>query len=459
MASPGESTTKGRAVTARPFVLFGIVVALLLAAPSLAQAMLLPPLLTESNPTSPGASTTPRIKGQVEEEVIKGVPFGPTSFEEPITQSSEPNNTVTLYTVPSCTGTVAATGTVEELEDPGIQVTVDVETVTTLYGVQNNATEQSGCSPEGFGYRQVSSAPSAPAFSSVSPASPANYNFPYLIGSADPEATISIYAGSGCSGSPLASGSGAAFATPGIQASVADNSETSFYAKATIAGFASACSASPIVYREVTPPPSEASGGGGGPGGGGVAAPPATPPPAPHLRTVPGGTGNDTTPVLTGNAPGAAAVKIFAGAACGGAFLAKVPVSAFAGGVEVQVAENTVAAFSAISVSISGRESGCSDPVTYLEDSTAPHTRITMGPAAKTAKRKATFRFTDTTGDAAGTVFLCKVDAAKWKRCSSPLNLRHLRPRRHVVRVRAIDPAGNAEPTGAKRQFKVIRHP
>jgi hypothetical protein len=457
MASPGESTAKGRAVTARPFVLFGVAVALLLIVPSLAQATLLPPLLTESNPTSPGALTTPRIKGQVEEEVIKAVPFGPPAFEEPITNSSEPNNTVTLYTDPSCTGAVAATGTVELLEEPGIQVTVGAESTTTFYAIQNNATEVSGCSPEGFSYRQVSSAPSAPAFSSVSPASPANYNFPYLIGSADPEATISIYVGSGCSGSPVASGSGAAFATPGIQVSVADNSETSFYAKATIAGFTSACSASPIAYHEVTPPPTEASGGGGSPGSGGVA-PPATPPPVPHLRTVPGGTGNDTTPTLTGSAPGAAAVKVFAGAACG-AFLAKVPVSAFAGGVELQVAENTAAVFSAISVSISGRESDCSDPVTYLEDSTAPHTRITMGPAAKTAKKKATFRFTDTTGDAAGTVFLCKVDAGKWKRCSSPLNLRHLHPQRHVVRVKAIDPAGNAEATGAKRQFKVIRHP
>jgi hypothetical protein len=459
MASPSESTAKGRAVTARPFLLLSLVVILVLAAPSLAQATLLPPLLTESNPASPGASTTPRIKGQVEEEVTKAVPFGPTSFEEPITRSPEPNNTVTLYTDPSCTGTVAATGTVEELEDPGIQVTVGAESVKTFYGIQNNATEESECSPQGFSYRQVSSAPSAPVFSSASPASPANYNFPYLIGSADPEATVSIYAGSGCTGGPVASGSGATFATPGIQASVADNSETSFYAKATMAGFASACSATPIVYREVTPPPTEASGGGGGAAGGGVAAPSATPPPAPHLRTVPGGTGNDDTPVLTGTAAGAAAVKIFAGATCGGAFLVKVPVSAFAAGVELQVSDNANAVFSAIAVSISGHESDCSDPVTYIEDSTAPRTRITMGPAAKTAKRKATFRFTDTTGDAAGTVFLCKVDAAKWKRCSSPLNLRHLHAKRYVVRVKAIDPAGNAEPTGAKRQFKVIRHP
>jgi hypothetical protein len=460
MASPGESTAKGRAVTARPFLLSALVAVLVLAVPPVAQATLLPPLLTESNPTSPGASTTPRIKGQVEEEVIKAVPFGPTSFEEPLTRSPEPNNTVTVFTDPSCSGPVAATGTVAGLESPGIQVAVATESVTTFYATQNNVTEESACSPQGFSYRQVASAPSPPVFSTVSPESPANYNFPYLIGTADPEATVSIYTGTGCSGSPVASGSGAAFATPGIQVGVADNSETTFYAKATMAGFASPCTATPIAYHEVTPPPTEPSGGGGSGGSGGVVAPPATPPPAPHLRTVPGRTGNDDTPLLTGTAAEAAAVKIFPGANCGGAALGKVPVSTFVGsGVEIPVADDAVAVFSAISVSISGRESGCSDPVAYLEDSTAPRTRITMGPAAKTAKRKATFRFTDTTGDAAGTVFLCKVDAAKWKHCSSPLNLRHLRPKRHVVRVRAIDPAGNSEPAGAKRQFKVIRHP
>ena len=35
-----------------------------------------------------------------------------------------------------------------------------------------------------------------------------------------------------------------------------------------------------------------------------------------------------------------------------------------------------------------------------------------MGPAAKTRKRKAVFRFVDITGDAPGTAFLCKVDGA-----------------------------------------------
>lgn len=459
MSSPSESTGKGRAVTARPLLVLGLASAFLLAAPALAQATLLPPLLTESNPASPGASAMPRIRGQVEEEITKAVPFGTASFDGPITRDPEPNNTVRLYTDSNCSGPVAANGTVSGLEDTGLQVTVIAESTTTFYGIQENGEEASVCSPQGFSYRQVSSAPVAPSFTGASPASPANYNFPYLLGSADPEATISIYAGSGCSGSPVASGSGATFAAPGIQVSVTDNTETTFYAKATMAGFSSPCTTTPIVYREVTPPPAEQPGGGGG-STPVVNAPAATPPPAPRLRMVPGHVANDNSPIVTGTALEAGWVKVFAGAHCGAAALAKVPIAAFlASGVVVQVPDNSLSTLSATSLSLSGRESGCSEAVTYVEDSTAPHTRITMGPASKTAKRKAIFRFTDTTGDPAGTAFLCKVDAAKWKACSSPLTLRHLRPHRYTVEVKATDPAGNAEPKGAKRRFKVIRHP
>ena len=56
-------------------------------------------------------------------------------------------------------------------------------------------------------------------------------------------------------------------------------------------------------------------------------------------------------------------------------------------------------------------------------------------------------------------VYLCKVDRKKWKQCHSPFKLRRLSLRKHVLRVRAIDLAGNAETKGAKRRFKVIRRP
>ena len=120
------------------------------------------------------------------------------------------------------------------------------------------------------------------------------------------------------------------------------------------------------------------------------------------------------------------------------------------------MSDNIATAFSAISVGAGGGQSRCSMPVYYVEDSTSPHTRITMGPASKTRKHSAVLRFTDTTEDAPGTTFLCKIDHAKWKHCSSPLRLKRLRVRRYVVRVKATDFAGNAETRAATRRFKVV---
>ena len=468
MNKRSEIARKGRAIAARPFFLVTVACALtVLVAPAAAQASLQELVLNESNPASPGASLTPRIKGRVNEGETKKVSPGLRAFAfgGPITRAVEPNNTARLYTDSNCIGPLAGEGTVGHLEVEGIQVTVAAEAVTTFYATQSNGGETSQCSAQGFDYRQVSTAPAAPSLDSTAPPSPANDNLPRLVGGADPDATVSIYSTPDCSGAAVASESGATFAAPGIQVTVADNSETSFSAKATMAGFSSPCSAASIAYREVTPPseppPGSGSGGGSSPGGGGgtTAPPTGSPPPAPRLRTAPGGTANDNTPLLTGSAPGASSVKVFPRPDCGGTPIAKGPAGEFASpGFEIQVPDNVTAAFSAVSVSGAG-QSACSAPVLYVEDSTAPHTRITMGPAAKTARKKAVFRFTDTTGAAAGTAFFCKVDRAKWKPCSSPLKLQHLRPRSYVVQVKATDPAGNSEPKGAKRRFKVIRHP
>jgi hypothetical protein len=457
---PSMNVVEGRAKLARPSLrllpvaLVSALLGLAALAPA-AQAVPFSPALTGTNPVSPGASLTPRIQGQADGVVTAVVhPRLSAVGGGPVAMAIEPTNTITIYTDPNCTGTVAGEGTADKLEKAGIEVEVAPESVTSFYATQSNGGGSSPCSTESVTYRQVSTAPGPPSFSSVNPASGANDNFPRLIGSADPEATVSIYMNASCTGQPLATGTGAVFGAAGIQVSVPDNSETTFYAQVSMAGFLSSCSSSSISYKEVTPPPppppSEPEGGSSGSG---------SPPAAPHLRTIPGGRANDNTPLVTGTAPGAATVKVFTSAGCKGAPVAKGSAGEFASGLEVQVADNTTTSFYGISVGSGGGQSACSTPVTYVEDSTAPHTRITMGPGAKTRKRSATFRFTDTTDDTPGTVFLCKVDRRKWKACGSPLRLRKLKLHSHTLRVKAIDPAGNAEATGAKRRFKVIRRP
>lgn len=452
MFKPRASRDKGRAIAARPLLCLVLLsTALVLVGASTASAALLTPTLTKTNPVSPSASSTPLVKGVIEEAETKVVTFG----DDPlglIALGEDPSNLVRIYAAPNCTGTVVGEGMVSVLTDEGIAVAaVAPDSVTTFYAEQTDGLETSLCS-EGLRYRQVSSAPDEPILTTASPPSPANENAPHLFGEADPEATIAIYANAGCTGAVLATGSGAQLGASGIQVSVTDNSKTTFSALATLAGFVSDCSG-PLAYTEITPPPTPGSGGSGG--GGVGPGTPVAPPAAPRLRTVPGGSANDNTPLLTGSAPGAATVRIYASESCDGPLVAKGSADELAAGLPVRVVDNDTIVFTAVSVA-GAAVSKCSDPVVYVEDSLTPHTRITMGPAAKTAKRKAVIRFTDTTGSSPGTTFLCKVDSKKWKQCSSPLRLRKLRPRRYTVRVKAVDPAGNVEIKGARRGFRVI---
>ncbi len=269
------------------------------------------------------------------------------------------------------------------------------------------------------------------------------------------EQTVFLYPNKECEGTAFGSASTTVFDEAGIQVTV--EAETTTWISANVEdeveGF-SGCS-NAIAYEQVKELPKEEppSGGGGGGGSGGGAG---SPPEPPQLRTSPGGWANDTTPTVTGSAPGAARVKIFDVANCTGNPVANVTAAQFAAGVEVRVVPNALTAFAGISVG-SGGESSCSRPVYYGEDSTLPHTRITMGPASKTRRRVATFRFTDTTGTLPGTKFFCKVNKKKWKACKSPLKIKHLHPRKYLFRVKAVDLAGNSDAKPAKRRFKVVR--
>ena len=91
-------------------------------------------------------------------------------------------------------------------------------------------------------------APPAPQLTSTDPASPGGVNgTPKILGTAEPGSTVRIYAGAGCTGTPVATGSAAELGSPGIAVTVAQGTAT-FSATATdAAGNTSSCSA-PISY-------------------------------------------------------------------------------------------------------------------------------------------------------------------------------------------------------------------
>lgn len=322
-----------------------------------------------------------------------------------------------------------------------------------------------------LGAARAEAAPATPVLTGTDPVSPGMSLTPAVQGSSTgvikssfpglsagattfaggPGNTIYLYPNKGCEGTPFGEGSASELDHAGIPVAVAAESTTFITAEQEDElGSFSGCS-TPIEYRQVKEvPKTEDPEGGGGGGTSGAPSPP-------RLHTVPGSGSNDSTPQVAGSAPGANLVKLFAVANCAGSPVAKVTPAELAAGVPVRVTPNAITAFSGISVGAGGRASSCSAPVYYSEDSTAPHTRITMGPASKTRKKVAVFRFVDTTGNPPGTTFLCRVDKKKWKRCHSPMKIRHLKPRRYLFQVKAVDPAGNQDTKPAKRRFKVVR--
>lgn len=101
--------------------------------------------------------------------------------------------------------------------------------------------------------------PSAPQLTGTDPASPNPSGTPRIRGTAEAGSTVRVYAGAGCTGTPVATGSAAELGSPGMRVEVSEGVTAAFSATATdAADNTSACSA-PISYTRPPhgdPPPS-----------------------------------------------------------------------------------------------------------------------------------------------------------------------------------------------------------
>jgi hypothetical protein len=93
-------------------------------------------------------------------------------------------------------------------------------------------------------------------------------------------------------------------------------------------------------------------------------------------------------------------------------------------------------------------------------DTDPPETSITKAPANKTKKPKAKYKFT---ADEPGSTFQCKLKGKGLRKpvknfrvCGSPRKYKRLRDGKFKFQVRAIDAAGNVDPSPAKDGFKVV---
>ena len=222
------------------------------------------------------------------------------------------------------------------------------------------------------------------------------------------------------------------FTSPGISATVDDDSTTDFYAQATsVANVTSDCSPTPVTYVEDSTPPQVSVDSG------------------------PTGTITDQRPTFTFSATDAVGPVTFLCSidsgtpsfrACSGPGDSDTPTSPLATGsytFRVQASDaagNTAVATRAFSVETPKP----SEPV-------APETTITKGPK-KTRKARPKFRFTSSDPSAR---FQCRLDKGSFSACASPLTTPKLRPGKHRLQVRAVG-AGGTDPTPAVRKFRIL---
>jgi subtilisin-like proprotein convertase family protein len=90
---------------------------------------------------------------------------------------------------------------------------------------------------------------------------------------------------------------------------------------------------------------------------------------------------------------------------------------------------------------------------TIPPDTIPPDTKFTKKP--KTGFKTTTImKFVSTE---AGSHFECKIDSKKFKPCKSPLKLKNLKLGKHKIQIRAIDGAGNVDPTPLRGKWKIIK--
>ena len=88
----------------------------------------------------------------------------------------------------------------------------------------------------------------------------------------------------------------------------------------------------------------------------------------------------------------------------------------------------------------------------FVVETLPPDTTIDSGPTGLTNDRNPSFGFSSSE---AGSTFECRLDGGDWESCSSEARYELLDDGNHTFAARAIDPAGNTDPTPATRSFTV----
>ncbi|MCY1043929.1 Ig-like domain-containing protein [Corallococcus sp. bb12-1] len=289
------------------------------------------PVLTGFTPVSPSKNnTTPVVAG-----------------------TTEAGATVKLFLGASCQGTPVATVTASATGAISATLSLTANTSTTLTATATDAANNVSACSAGITYQHDSLAPPAPTLTGFTPVSPSANLQPFLSGTGEPNATVRLFAGSSCQGTPLVTVT--ASATTGAfskQVFPTANTSTSFSATTTdAAGNTSSCSNAPVYQHDNIAP--------------GIPV---------FASFSPASPSSSTQPSLNGTAESSASVRIHSAAGCVGTPLSTVTANATTGAFTLArtVAANASTTFSARAVDAAGNGSSCSAPTTYVNDSLAP---------------------------------------------------------------------------------------
>jgi hypothetical protein len=88
----------------------------------------------------------------------------------------------------------------------------------------------------------------------------------------------------------------------------------------------------------------------------------------------------------------------------------------------------------------------------FTVETVAPQTQIDSGPTGTVANASPAFSFSS---NDEGSTFECRLDSGSWGSCTSPSGYPGLSEGAHTFEVRAVDEAGNIDPTPASRSFAI----
>jgi predicted NUDIX family NTP pyrophosphohydrolase len=112
--------------------------------------------------------------------------------------------------------------------------------------------------------------------------------------------------------------------------------------------------------------------------------------------------------------------------------------------------------FEAVAIDPAGNRDATPAGRAVTVDTVAPDTSITAGPAGVSRDSVQRFAFA---ADEAGARFECRVDAGPFAGCATGFTTPALADGAHAFAVRAVDPAGNADPVPAARDFAIDTTP